>query len=96
MLNLRLKISDFIRKHAIKKPINVKVIVIIINGIIILISIDGEDNLLMLAGWWRVFHQSTENFIIGILIEPKIINTAVIFSPTLTFEKDSLIKIINK
>jgi len=24
----------------------------------------------MLAGWWRVFHQSTENLIIGMLIEP--------------------------
>ena len=25
---------------------------------------------LMLAGWWRVFHQSTENLIIGMLIKP--------------------------
>ena len=25
---------------------------------------------LILAGWWRVFHQSTENLIIGMLIKP--------------------------
>ena len=51
-----------------------------INGHNILRSIEGDDNLLILADWWSVFHQSTENFIIGRLIDPTIIKTAVIFS----------------
>ena len=36
-------------------------------------SIEGADNLLILAGWCKVFHQSTENFINGKFIELKII-----------------------
>ena len=66
----------------------------IINGINIPISIEGDDNLLILAGWCRVFHQSTENLIIGKLIEPTMINTAVIFSPTSTLENEGRKKII--
>ena len=81
---------------AINNPIHVKEIVIVIKGIIKLESIDGEENLLILAGWCRVFHQSTENFIIGRLIELTIIKIAVIFSPTSKFEKDLLKKIIIK
>ena len=65
-------------------PINIKAKVIIIRGCNIEMSIEGEENLLMLAGWCRVFHQSTENFMIGKLIDPTIINIAVIFSPKLS------------
>ena len=65
MLFFLAKISALIRIIAINIPIHVKEIVIIIRGRIILGSIDGEESLLMLAGWCRVFHQSTENFIIG-------------------------------
>ena len=61
-----------------------------------LMSIEGDDNLLILAGWWRVFHQSTENLIIGKFIELTIINTAVIFSPTATLENEGRKKIIIK
>ena len=63
---------------AINNPLQIKKRVIIIKGFIILGSIEGDDNLLILAGWWRVFHQSTENLIIGKLIEQTIINIAVI------------------
>ena len=48
-------------------------------------SIDDAESLLILAGWCKVFHQSTENFIMGRLIEQRIINTAVIFSPISLF-----------
>ncbi len=61
-----------------------------------LISIDGDDNLLILAGWWSVFHQSTENLIMGKFIEPIMMNIAVTFSPTLTLENEGLRKIINQ
>ena len=67
---------------AINNPIHVKEIVIIIKGGIKLGSIDGEENLLTLAGWCKVFHQSTENFITGRLIELTMMKIAVIFSPT--------------
>ena len=59
-------------------------------------SIEGDDNLLILAGWWSVFHQSTENLIIGRLIDPTIIKTAVIFSETLIFVIEFLRKIMIK
>ena len=68
--------------------------VMTINGTNMLESIEGDDNLLILAGWCRVFHQSTENLIIGKLIEPTMINTAVIFSPTSTLENEGRKKII--
>ena len=67
---------------------------IIIRGISILVSIEGDDNLLILAGWWRVIHQSTENLIIGKFIEPIMTNIAVIFSPTRILENEDLIKIM--
>ena len=66
----------------------------IINGINIPISIEGDDNLLILAGWCSVFHQSTENLIIGKFIDPIIIKIAVIFSPTSRLENEGLTKII--
>ena len=68
--------------------------VMTIRGTNILVSIDGDDSLLILAGWWRVFHQSTENLIIGKFIEPIIIKIAVIFSPTSRLENEGLTKII--
>ena len=61
-------------------PISVNATVIRIKGFNMLGSIDGEESLLILAGWCKVFHQSTENFIIGRLIEPTKTKTAVIFS----------------
>ena len=66
----------------------------IINGINMPISIEGDDNLLILAGWLRVFHQSTENLIIGKFIEPIIMNIAAILSPTSRLENEGFIKII--
>ena len=38
----------------------------IIDGSIVLVPLN-----LILAGWWRVFHHSTEYFIIGKFIDPK-------------------------
>ena len=66
------RISAFILIIAIVNPIEANAKVIIISGISILGSIEGDENLLILAGWWSVFHQSTENLIIGIFIAPKI------------------------
>ena len=40
------------------------------NGAIIDESIDGESIFEIVAGWCKVFHQSTENFTIGRLITP--------------------------
>ena len=73
---------------------NIKARVMIIRGINMLISIDGDDNLLILAGWWRVFHQSTENLMIGKFTDPIRMNIAVIFSPTSKLENEGLTKII--
>ena len=47
------------------------------------ISIDGDDNLLTLAGWCNVFHQSTENLIIGRLTIPTIARIAAGFEPSI-------------
>ena len=69
---------------------------IFIAGAVVLVMINSKENLLILAGWCKVFHQLTENFIIGRLIELTIIKIAVIFSPTSKFEKDLLKKIIIK
>ena len=89
-------ISPLILMMAIVKPIKINASVIINSGFSILGSIEGDESLLMLAGWWRVFHQSTENFIIGRLIEPTIINIAVIFSPITMLAKEFFRKIIIK
>jgi hypothetical protein len=89
-------ISVLIRMMAIVNPIKVKAIVIRIRGLSILGSIEGEESLLMLAGWCRVFHQSTENLIIGRLMDPTITKTAVIFSATLILVKEFFKKIIIK
>ena len=35
------------------------------SGINITVSIEGEENFEILAGWCNVFHQSTDHFIIG-------------------------------
>ena len=53
--------------------------VIIINGNIIDGCIEDFENMLIEAGWCNVFHQSTENLIIGILITPHIVIKVVIF-----------------
>ena len=91
-----IKISAFILNIAIIMPIKLNDIVMINRGWSIDMSIEGEDNLLTLAGWCKVFHQSTENLIIGRLIEPIIINIAVIFSLTSLFSKVLSKKIIIK
>ena len=57
---------------------NPKARVIIRRGINMLTSILGVDSLEIVAGWCKVFHQSTENFIIGIFINPKIAINEVI------------------
>ena len=57
-------------------------------------SIEGEESLLILAGWCKVFHQSTENLIMGRLTEPTKTNTAVIFSAKLMFVNEFFRKII--
>lgn len=36
----------------------------------------GPPARMILAGWWRVFHQSTETFMIGILTNPTMMSTA--------------------
>ena len=82
------RISAFILIIAIVNPIEANAKVIIISGISILGSIEGDENLLILAGWWSVFHQSTENLIIGRFIDPTMIKIAVIFSPTFTSENE--------
>ena len=74
------------RKIAINRAMHAKEKVIINKGFIILGSMDDDESLLILAGWCKVFHQSTENFIIGKFIEQRIINTAVIFSPISLFK----------
>ena len=49
------------------------------NGMSMLSSMLGDENLEIDAGWCNVFHQSTENFIIGTFINPIIASTAEIF-----------------
>ena len=46
-------------------------------------SIEGDENFEMLAGWWRVLHQSTDHLIIGKLIIPINVNIAAFLSPFL-------------
>ena len=58
----------FIRK--ISAQYNIKTKNINNNGINIEEWIELSPVSLILAGWWSVFHQSTENLIIGILIKP--------------------------
>ena len=82
--------------NAIWKLISIKAIVIIIRGINIDISIEGEDILLILAFWCRVFHQSTENLIIGKFIEPTIIKIAEILSPKFELENEVVDILKNK
>ena len=75
------------------KKRNVKAMLIIRSGNNIVISIEGEDNLLILAGWCSVFHQSTEYFMIGKFTDPSSTKMDEIFSPTSKSSKD-LYKII--
>lgn len=49
---------------------------IIMSGTNIESSIEIPPVLIIEAGWWRVFHQSTENFTIGKFIEPAIARSA--------------------
>ena len=55
-------------------PIIINAIVIMINGVIMEGSMLGFDNLLKVAGWCKVFHQSTENLTIGRFTDPTRIN----------------------
>ena len=47
----------------------------------IALSIEGEENLDILAGWCKVFHQSTDHLIIGKFIIPTMDNIAAYLSP---------------
>ena len=60
--------------------------VIINNGIRILTSMLGAESFEIEAGWCKVFHQSTENLIIGILIKPIIARAADIFEASSLFD----------
>ncbi len=51
------------------------------NGISMELSIDMPPLLIILAGWWRVFHHSTEKRIIGIFTKPINAIIAHIFLP---------------
>ncbi len=51
------------------------------------IWIDGRSIFITLAGWWSVFHQSTENLITGSTAEPTRASTAELFSPLVGFSK---------
>ena len=58
------------------------------NGVRISELMVGPPILTTLAGWCNVFHQSTENFIIGILIPPIIAKYAKELFPWLLNVKD--------
>ena len=73
---LILKINNVIKKK--EKEISIKN-----SGISILSSIEGELNFDILAGWWSVFHQSTDHLIIGKLIIPINVKIAAFLSPFL-------------
>ena len=75
------------------KKRDVKAILIRRRGNNIGVSIEGDDNLLILAGWCSVFHQSTEYFMMGRFADPNNTKTDEIFSPTSILSKD-LYKII--
>ena len=62
--------------------------VITIKGVSIDGSIEGDENLEMLAGWWRVFHQSTDHLMIGKLIIPTKDNIAAYLSPLVLFSNE--------
>ena len=49
----------------------------------IALSIEGEENLDILAGWCKVFHQSTDHFIIGRFTIPTKVSIAAFLSPFL-------------
>ena len=51
------------------------------SGVNMLVWIAGPLNLTTLAGWWSVFHQSTENLIIGRLIAPTSAKIEAAFAP---------------
>ena len=55
--------------------------VIIKSGVIIELSIEGEENFEMLAGWWSVFHQSTDHLIIGKFTTPRMAKIEAYLSP---------------
>ena len=74
-------------KNKVNKK-NIEASIIIIKGTSMLISILGADNLEIVAGWCNVFHQSTENLIIGIFINPIIPKAAAIFEAVSLFETD--------
>ena len=51
------------------------------NGVNIIESIEGELNFDILAGWWSVFHQSTDHLIIGRFTIPIRVKMAAFLSP---------------
>ena len=67
---MRISISALNLTERIKKNKNTKAKLINNKGNNIDISIEGADNLLILAGWCKVFHHSTEYLIIGRFTEP--------------------------
>ena len=69
-----------VRISSNSKKKQIKLANIIINGISIELWIDGPDILKTLAGWCKLYHISTENFTIGILIKPIIAITEAGFS----------------
>ena len=72
-------ISDWIFLPKIEKAIKPKEISINGKTYSISASIELPENV-MLAFWWSVFHQFTENFIIGIFIAPTIATILKIWS----------------
>ena len=74
-------ISALIRIKRIEKKKNNKDRVIINSGVNIDSSIDGEENFDILAGWCKVFHQSTDHFIIGKFTIPITANIEAYLSP---------------
>jgi len=74
-------ISAFILISSTDTKKNKKEIVIIKSGVNIDWSIEGDDNLDMLAGWCNVFHQSTDHFIMGKLTIPTTASMDAYLSP---------------
>lgn len=87
-------ISPFILINKVEIKKKNKEMVITNKGINIALSIDGDENFEILAGWWSVLHQSTDHFMIGRLIKPKIAKIDAYLSP-LDLSSKALFRIIN-
>ena len=79
--------SDFILTSKIVRKYRKKANAIMIKGMSIEGSIAGASKRVRLAGWRSVFHQSTENFIIGILTKPTKARIAEALIPRKGFSK---------